>query len=342
MSEDGVIAIASIPLARSRARMLLAPALLLLTAAVAAAGGVVVAGWQGIGLIAGAAVLVFVAFYLVLVVATVRLDVEVSMLRIRWLGADRRYGLVRGAVTRVPLVGEQKARLRPRFGAFGWGLGPARLRGKEQITLVRLAPSAAVILVPTDGGRVAIAPRSEEQLLEALTAAARVQQRLDEATAHVRAMPVEELVEEAPAVEPIPEVAPIEGPATRVLTGIERTLIEERLAAERARALAAAEAEQQAAEQAARLAAEAASAGAAPAISAARERGETTAPTRPPRALPRPRLSLPSAGTVTRARLASLGIAIVPLLMAVGAWGAASATGRLEMAGNELRDVSIA
>jgi len=98
MSEDGVIAIASIPLARSRTRMLLAPGLLLLTAAAAIGGGLVVRGWEGIGLGVGGGILVLIALYLVLMVATVRLDVEVSMLRLRWLGADRRYALVRGAV----------------------------------------------------------------------------------------------------------------------------------------------------------------------------------------------------------------------------------------------------
>lgn len=332
MPEDGVIAIASIPLARSPRRTLLAPGLLLLTALVAAAGGAAVGGWQGIGLMAAGGVLVLVAIYLVLVVATVRLDVEVSMLRLRWLGVDRRYELVRGAVTRVPLAGEQRARLRPRFGAFGWGLGPARLRGKEQITLVRLARSAAVILVPTDAGRVAIAPRSEEQLLEALTAAARVQQRLDQASAHIRSLPSAELAEAPPAVEEIPDMVPAEEPAHRVLTGIERTLIEERLAAERARALAAAEAEarQRAVHEAARPAAEA-SAGRGTA---------TTAPAIDRR--PRPRVSMPAVGGLAGRRLASMGVAYLPLVAASAAWAAATMLGGLDLASPELRDASIA
>ena len=44
-----------------------------------------------------------------------------------------------------------------------------------------------MILVPTDRGRVGIAPASEQQLLNALAAAARIQQRLDEVgRAHAR------------------------------------------------------------------------------------------------------------------------------------------------------------
>ena len=43
--------------------------------------------------------------------------------------------LVRGPVTRVALAGDEAARLRPRFGALGWAVGRAVLRGDEQIDL---------------------------------------------------------------------------------------------------------------------------------------------------------------------------------------------------------------
>ena len=72
------------------------------------------------------------SLYLAVMLLSVRLDVEVATLRLRWMGGERRYTLVRGAVTRVPLHGPEAARLRPRFGALGWGLGKARLRGDEQ------------------------------------------------------------------------------------------------------------------------------------------------------------------------------------------------------------------
>ena len=35
---------------------------------------------------------------------------------------------------------------------LGWGIGRATLRGEEQIQLIRLAPTASMILIPTDRG----------------------------------------------------------------------------------------------------------------------------------------------------------------------------------------------
>jgi len=35
-------------------------------------------------------------------------------------------------------------------------------------------------------------------------------------------------------------------------------------------------------------------------------------------------------------------VAVLPLVVAVGAWGAATASGRLDLASNDLRDASIA
>src|ERR687897_318277 len=116
-----------------------------------------------------------------------------------------------------------------------------------------------MILVPTDHGRVGVAPASEQQLLRALAAAARIQQRLDEVAERARGFVLpERSVQAAVAVEREPEAGGADPPQAtasagqRLLTGIERTLIEERLAAERAAALRAAEAERQAATDAAR------------------------------------------------------------------------------------------
>jgi hypothetical protein len=276
MSER-TLAIAAIPLARAPLRLLLAPLILLLAGAVAAAGGILVAGAVGAALIGAGGVVAALGLYLAVMLLSIRLDVEVATLRVRWLGGGRHYMLSRGAVTRVLLRGEGAARLRPRFGALGWAFGRASLRGEERIEVIRLARTGSVILVPTDRGRLAIAPASEPQLIDALMAAARVQQRLDEVATRARAIAVPGLATaadkadaadgadaadadqpaslladaeqpQAPTAEPLPE------PPMRVLTGIERTLLEERLAAERAAALAAAEAERRAAEEAATLA----------------------------------------------------------------------------------------
>ena len=129
MSDEAVVAIARIPLARSAPRMLAAPAALLVAGVLAAGAGWAVSGLGGIGLMVAGGVLAVLALYLAAVVLSVRLEVEVSTLRVRRLGTDQRFQLVRGAVTRVPLSGEGAARLQARFGALGWGIGPARRRG---------------------------------------------------------------------------------------------------------------------------------------------------------------------------------------------------------------------
>jgi hypothetical protein len=349
MTDDTVVAIAHIPLARSARRLLAAPALLLLAAALAGVAGWLLGGPAGIGLMVAGAVLALAALYLAVMVLSVRLDVEVSTLRLRRLGADQRFNLVRGPVTRVPLRGQGAARLRPRFGALGWGLGPARLRDEERIQLIRLAPTNTAILVPTDAGRVAIAPASEQHLIAALSAAARVQQRLDQVAARARSLPIDRLVEEAPA----PQAAPPEPPPApepepeRILTGIERVMLEERLAAERAAALAAAEAERQramqaaaAAEEAARLAAE--TAAAAPPRPERRvprfavPRPRVTLP-RPRVVLPRPHVVLPSPGGVRREVLVGYMVASLPLVAATGLWAAATLMGRLDLPDSSAR-----
>ena len=254
MSEH-TVAIAPIPLARANGRMLVVPMLLLVAGGVAVLAGVSVGGLIGIALVAAGLVVAALSLYLAAMLITVRLDVEVATLRLRWLGGERRYTLVRGPVTRVTLQGSEAARLRPGFGALGWAVGRAKLRGHETIDIVRLAPTASMILVPTDRGRLGIAPSSEQHLLTALSAAARIQQRLDEVAERARAFM--DLPAAAGAAAPAPRpVEPAARPpeARRMLTGIERQLLEERLAAERAAALERAETERQAGRAAAEAA----------------------------------------------------------------------------------------
>jgi hypothetical protein len=128
---DHTIAIAPIPLARSTGRMLVAPMVLLVAGVAAVAGGASVGGLVGIGLVAAGLVVVVLSLYLTAMLLTVRLDVEVATLRLRWLWSERRYTLVRGPVTRVSLQGGDAARLRPSFGALGWAIGRAKLRREE-------------------------------------------------------------------------------------------------------------------------------------------------------------------------------------------------------------------
>ena len=336
------IALAKIPLARAPARLLVGPLVLLAAGAVAAAGGVRIGGLGGVGLVAAGVVVVVLAVYLALVLFSLRLDVEVAMLRLSWIGGERRYVLSRGAVTRVMLHGAGAASLRPRFGALGWGLGPGKLRRSERIELVRLARSESVILVPTDRGRLAIAPAAEQQLITALGAAARVQQRLDEVAARARAMPPPPAVEARVAAPPRVQLP--SPPETRVLTGIERAMLEERLAAERAAALEAAEAERQA-----MSAAVAESVVAEPAREAVREPETVRARVSPSgrrvrqrTAWHRPTWLRTPTGTFDAPRVAPFAAAAVPLVAAAAMWGAAAIIGRLDLPTTELRPISLA
>jgi len=251
---EHIVAIAPIPLARSVGRILAVPALLLLAGVAAVFGGANVGGLVGIGLVAAGLVVGALSLYMAAMLLTVRLDVEVATLRLRWFGGERRYTLVRGPVTRVALTGEEAARLRPRFGALGWAVGRARLRREERIDIVRLAPTDSMILVPTDRGRLGIAPTSEEHLLSALAAAARIQQRLDDVAERARAFMDLPPLDDAPVPAARAEAATAPD-GRRMLTGIERQLLEERMAAERAAALERAEAERMAAARAAEAAA---------------------------------------------------------------------------------------
>lgn len=380
------VPIAPIPLARSHRRLLVVPLTLIAAGSAAVGGGAVLGDAMGVGLVAAGLFVVALSLYLAVMLVSVRLYVEVATLRLRWLGGERRYTLVRGPVTRVALRGREAARLRPRFGALGWGLFRARLRRNENIELIRLARTATMILVPTDHGRVGVAPASEQQLLGALAAAARIQQRLDEVAERARAFVVPEPSERAPL--PISPPEPVEAEAMpaaapnlqRVLTGIERTLIEERLAIDRAAALRAAEEERQAASDAARMAAFVpAETAAPPQATRARQRGRWRRPawlavggpragsaattsaaaampqpaaaavaaTPLPRAARRPRVArqpraVPRLFPVPPGRLAAYGMAVVPAVAAGIVWAAAAIGGRLDMPVEELRPVAVA
>jgi hypothetical protein len=327
---ERTLPIARIRLARAPLRLLLPSLILLATAATAAGAGIVLGSLVGLGLVVAAAVLAVLSLLLAAIVLSVRLDVEVATLRLRWLGGQRRYALARGPVTRVLLRGDGAARLRLRFGALGWALGPAILRDSERIDLVRLAPTASIILVPTDQGRLGVAASSEAELIAALGAAARVQQRLDEATGHV---PVPLPSPAAPA-QPSAVAGPPLIPEGRLLTGIERTMLEERLAVERAAALAAAEAERQAALAAAEAAVPAAPPVAEPSIAA--PAAARPLPSRAPRAI-----SLPE--WMRRAEvLSAIAMAALPVVGAAAVWLAAFVLGRQPVTEAELRPVLLA
>ncbi|MEO6058931.1 MAG: hypothetical protein ABIQ05_03015 [Candidatus Limnocylindria bacterium] len=239
MSEE-ITPIARLRLARSPVRLLAAPLVFALAGASAGAGGWMLGGIGGVGLAIAGSLAVASALFLALFVFSVSVAIEPGTVHLRWLTGERRYALIRGSLTRVTVLGAGRTTLRARFGALGWSLGRAELRGEEQIDVVRLAATPTMIVIPTDLGRLAIAAASETELIEALGTAARVQQRMEAAIAS-----------RSPVAVVVP-AAPLPVPPRRSLTGIERALLEERLVAERAAAEASAASERLAAAELAR------------------------------------------------------------------------------------------
>lgn len=222
-------AVMVVRLARSLVRMVFVPAAVMLAGLASMVAGVVTAepAVAAIGLVALGALITLAGGATMIVLLSIRLTVEPAQVVVSWFGGQRRYTLAPGPVTRVRLRGPGASRLRPRSGAMGWGIGSARLRDEEDIDLVRLAPTATAILVPTESGRLAIAPANDQALLDALAAAAAARRQI-EVEASVHAEP--ELAEPEVDFEPT------------ALTGIERARLEDRLLRERLEAVRAAEA----------------------------------------------------------------------------------------------------
>jgi hypothetical protein len=314
--------IARIRLARSTARLLAVPLLLFVVAgATVAAGLLVVPPPAGFVLIGAGAVLALIGLALMVALLSIRLDVEEAAVHVTWIGGGRVYVLSPGPVTRVRLRGHNASRLRARSGVLGWGLGRAVLRDEEPIQIVRLAPTPTAILVPTDRGRLAIAPARDEDLLDALSKAAHARQRQDARIAAAVEPPETDAAAVAPAVtdEAPPDVEAREvAEPPRPLTGIERALLEERLGAERAAAEAAAIAA--AAEAEAEPIAEVAPAVPTPEAEAA---VSEKAPGR------RTRIGVQRPG-------ARAVFVFLPMLCAGLAWGIGIATGRMPDPGSDL------
>jgi hypothetical protein len=316
--------IARVKLARSVPRLLVLPLVFFIMAGLAIASGLlVVAPPAGFALVGVGAVAAFIGLALMVVLLSVRVDVEESAVNVSWVGGGRRYVLSPGPVTRVRLRGQNASRLRIISGAFGWGLGRALLRGEERIHIVRLARTPTAILVPTDRGRLAIAPSRDEELLEALSRAAHARQRQE-----AQAEPVVPPETPAEAVAPVPadvmaaDVEAREVPEPpRVLTGIERAMREERMAEERA-----------AAEMAA----------AATAVDSDVVEAEPVVAVTPPVveadaeiAAPQPRARRRLRSRVQRPG-ARAAFVFLPMLGAGLAWGIGLATGRMPEQGSDL------
>jgi len=322
-------------LARDRRRLLILPLLAMLVGMAGVVSSTQVVGALAIALIVAGLLVAGVGIFLAAWLFSYRLEVEAGALRVRWLGGQRRYRLVRGQLTRVVIRGPGAAPLRPRLGVLGLGLGPALLRGEEHVELVRLSSPESMILVPTDRGRLAIAAYVEQELLDALVASVRRQQELDAAAHAAPVAPAPMLSAQVAAAPAVADSQP-----ARILTGIERALLEERLAAERAAAQAAAEAERGGAAAAgATVSSRAAKAGPASISPAATAR---TARQRARTQWHRPGwVALPAWMTRSPRLREALPVA-APLLIAGVAWIAAATQGRVTGSDPEVRYLIMA
>lgn len=260
----GQAPIARIGLTRSLPRLLALPIGAVLAGGLAVTAGLVLLD-GGVGLAVGIAGGVALALGLALAVALLSIRVEVTQdgLRVGSILGSRHHVLATGPVTRMAITGPDAVPLRSTFGGRAWAYGRARLRDREPIWVVRLAPVDALVVIPTDRGRLALAPRSERSLLESLAEIGRLQQE----SARMSGASVDD---EGPAARVVPP--PVPDPVPRLLTGIERSIVWDLLEAARIEEEAAAE--RVAAEAEARGAADAAGPGPGTEPSRGREAAE--------------------------------------------------------------------
>ncbi len=320
--------IARIRLARSVPRLLAWPSLLAAAGVAILVGGLVAGGAASLLTAGFGGLLVLTGIFAAARLLSVRLDIEEAVVRLRAVGSERQFDLVPGPVTRVRLTGDNASSLKSRTRMLGYDLGAAVLRDEEQIEIVRLARTDSAILIPTERGRLAIAPADEAALLDALSRAAQARQRLD-----ALAMPdlPEGAGEPEPMTAPEPPADDAE-PEPAAMTGIERaiyerTIAEERMAAERAAELLLAE-EARRLEEAA-------------AAQAAAEQAETAVPADAMTAPTRPRLARRAIGAVPRPAWIrrpepSLALVVLPLVGAGAVWGFGIARDSLPAAGTDL------
>ena len=250
--------VAEIALARNPVRVLAVPALLVVVGLALAGLGLVVVGQAtGLAVAVLGAILAIGGVVLAARAMTVQLFVEVDYLHLKAIGLDRRYHLAPGQLSRLATTGPRRVKLGAALPGTPRLTSRTALAAGEMIEVIRFGQTPSVVLVPTERGRVAVAAKSESELVEALMVAS-----------HTRAMrpaaapaPAESVAPASVAPEAVqpaaaafvaavvapPVPAPTPAPPARPLTGIERMWMEERLVQERRAALTGAREEQAAA-----------------------------------------------------------------------------------------------
>jgi hypothetical protein len=156
-----------VALARDPIRIIAWLGLRLVVAEVGLVVGMQTPGSIGLAItLAGVAVLGYVIL-LTLHVLSLRLEIHPGEVRVTSILVRRRYPVQAGAVTRLR-VEPRKGILGTQLGGFGIEIGAGRTPAAESVDVVRLAPVASLILIPTRPARLAVVPSSERTLLRAL------------------------------------------------------------------------------------------------------------------------------------------------------------------------------
>lgn len=159
-----------IALARDPLRLLLWLGFRLVVGEIGIVVGVRAPGAIGVAVtVAGILVLLYVIL-LAIHVLSLRLEVHPGEVRVASVLVRRRYRLG-GEVIRMaaPRGG---ALFGTQLGGFGLEIGLGRAGEDESVDVIRLAPAASMIMIPSRPRRLAVAPTSEGRLLRALQAAA--------------------------------------------------------------------------------------------------------------------------------------------------------------------------
>jgi len=122
-------------------------------------------------MVAGTIVLVY-AIGLAAYLFSLRLEAVPNELRLRSVFGTRRFPLRRGEVKRL-WVQFSRRPLEARVGGMGVRFGEGQLGGEHLVDVIALDESTTLVMVPVEGGRLAISPLSEPALLDALARATR-------------------------------------------------------------------------------------------------------------------------------------------------------------------------
>ena len=119
--------------------------------------------------VAGAIVLGYVIL-LAIHVLTLRIEVEPGEVRVASVLVRRRYDLDDGPVARLS-VEPNRGVFKTQLGSFGIEIGAGTSNG-EPVDVVRLAPVASTLMLPTRPRALAVVPSSEPALRRAVRLAA--------------------------------------------------------------------------------------------------------------------------------------------------------------------------